>query len=58
MCRKTPIRRLGGNLPLNVQKAMALETQHDLGNVANVTAEGVVVQEDGSEVMPPEKDAA
>tara|TARA_Y100000310_G_scaffold242266_1_gene246407 strand:+ start:1267 stop:2001 length:735 start_codon:yes stop_codon:yes gene_type:complete len=54
MVRKTPIRRLGGNLPLNVQKAMALETQHDLGNVANVNADGAIVQEDGSEVLPPE----
>ena len=54
MVRKTPIRRLGGNLPLNVQKAMALETQHDLGKVASITPEGSIVQEDGSEVLPPE----
>lgn len=54
MCRKTPIRRLGGNLPLNVQKAMALEQQHDLGNVATITPEGSIVQEDGSQVLPPE----
>lgn len=54
MVRKTPIRRLGGNLPLNVQKAMALETQHDLGNVANVSPEGAIIQEDGSEIIEPE----
>jgi recombination protein RecT len=54
MVRKTPIRRLGGNLPLNVQKAMALETQHDMGNHATITPEGTVVQDDGSEVLPPE----
>lgn len=58
MARKTPIRRLGGNLPLNVQRAIALEQSFDEGKTASIDPEGTVVQDDGSEVMPPEGEAA
>lgn len=36
MARKTPIRKLGGNMPMEVQKAVMLEQLFDRGHVANV----------------------
>lgn len=37
MARKTPVRQLGDQLPLSVQRALALERAHDQGKVAHAT---------------------
>jgi recombination protein RecT len=46
MARKTPLRWLGKNMPLTVQKAQALERALDAGRTAYLTPENVVLEEE------------
>lgn len=50
MCRKTAIRGLGANLPLNVQRLAMLDQAYDDGELKAITPAGDVVDVDAEEV--------
>ena len=49
MCKKTAIRALASRLPLNVQKAHAVESAHEIGNTAYLDDQGDLTVIDQSE---------
>ena len=52
MARKTPIRAIGKNMPLNVQRAQALEDAHDRGKLAYIAPDDTISEIDPGDEIP------